>query len=178
MLEAVGHPGQAPTCVQEPIHNAIITQAQENLGDQTPVYDSVTSLCLHRFYGGNEAHSYGGVCLPQDNGQIILAFPKELQSPYFSSEMPWGGGMEGLQRALFSTQGLKAYCLSKCSCLDRNEYETAELTTIIHQETRPADTARFPQVVTRAQAKRMRQESVQQGKRPKALTRKSCQHLT
>ena len=94
----------------------------------------MTSLCAHRYYGGNLWHNLGGVCLPSvASNYLHLEFPEELRSPYFTNDLPpeylsfsSGAQFDRLFQHSDFLDDLVDFCTEACSCLSRGDYRTAD----------------------------------------------------
>lgn len=78
-----------------------------------------TSLCAHRYYGGNPRASMGGHCLAVGViNRVILSFPEMYRSsPFLWMDMP----ERQIQNRAAAV--LQRFCRDTCNCLSWEDYQ-------------------------------------------------------
>ncbi|KAL9127934.1 MAG: hypothetical protein Q9217_003291 [Psora testacea] len=126
----VGAPGNRPTCNSVPFPNNLSTTISEytviwEYEELTETYVDATELCLHRYYGGHNFTSLGGICLHPGGGESRLSFPYALKAPVFTHD--WPREMEVHNLAFPWT--VQQFCEGQCWCGPDREHLLGSTTT-------------------------------------------------
>ena len=98
------------------------------------VYNTPTELCLHRYYGGHNFTSFGGVCITASTVKPELQFPYSLKAPIFTLDWPRPSNLASA--AYYAA--IRQYCSTYCWCGEEPEEPATNSTLALLAEVEAA----------------------------------------
>ena len=127
----VGTAANRPTCDSTPFPNDLSSLIEQytvvwEYGQLTETYKDVTQLCLHRYYGGHNFTTFGGICLHPGGGESRLSFPYTLRATVFTNDWPRSSNLHNF---LFPVV-VQQFCETRCWCGARPKQPIRSNTTL------------------------------------------------